>query len=264
MKEALPPHEKLRAALNDKADLGAKAAAAEVLPDKWRVQLAQDKLHRAKRALEFVAHFRVSLAEEGVLTNDFVQQPRGRRRGPLQKRKPPECPHKLFKEGPYKFRCIHCPAWAKTAWGYKQLRKQECWGDKAILKRLAKGPAPKDPHQRQPAQEQVQGQGPPSCEGSSTSTGCAGLPEASTADQAASQRARGLGHVPWLAGDVVFCWKCGAYSRERGAALKRQCPGGPNSSTVLYRLKRLKEGRHPLSKEVLGQPRPLGSLAAER
>ena len=87
--EALPPPEKLRADLNVKADLGAKAAAAEQLPDQWRVQLAKDKLHRAKRALEYVAHFRVSLAEEGVLTNDYVQPPRGRRRGPLQRRRPP-------------------------------------------------------------------------------------------------------------------------------------------------------------------------------
>ena len=63
--EALPPPEKLRADLNVKADLGAKAAAAEQLPDQYRVQLAKEKLHRAKRALEYVAHFRVSLAEEG-------------------------------------------------------------------------------------------------------------------------------------------------------------------------------------------------------
>ena len=65
-----------------------------------------------------------------------------------------------------------------------------------------------------------------------------------------------------MAGDVVFCWKCGAYSRERGAALKKQCPGGPKSSTVQCRLKRLKDGKHPLSKEVLGQPKPLGGEQA--
>ena len=62
------------------------------------------------------------------------------------------------------------------------------------------------------------------------------------------------GHLlfSYAAAGLVFCWKCGAYSRDRAHMLRGNCRGKPGDGQN-YRLLRLKNSQHPISKAFLGE-----------
>ena len=62
------------------------------------------------------------------------------------------------------------------------------------------------------------------------------------------------GHLlfSYAAAGLVFCWKCGAYSRDRAHMLRGNCRGKPGEGQN-YRLLRLKNSQHPISKAFLGE-----------
>eukprot|EP00973_Karenia_brevis_P029879 4120028-Karenia_brevis.AAC.1 len=57
-------------------------------------------------------------------------------------------------------------------------------------------------------------------------------------------------HALRHAGGVVFCWHCGGYSvKKRSKLLSGPCPGRTKNPWV--GLRRLREGRHPVSNACL-------------
>ena len=50
---------------------------------------------------------------------------------------------------------------------------------------------------------------------------------------------------------IVFCWRCGAYSKDRTHSLRGECRGEPGQGQG-YRLGRLKNSQHPVSGNHLG------------
>ena len=54
------------------------------------------------------------------------------------------------------------------------------------------------------------------------------------------------GHLLFSSGDLLWCWKCGRYSLMRTHGLGTACKGLPGTGQG-YRLKRLKNGRHPIT-----------------
>ena len=59
------------------------------------------------------------------------------------------------------------------------------------------------------------------------------------------------GHLLFVTGGrLTWCWRCGRYSSERAHLLRVACPGQPGPGQN-YRLKRLKDGKHPVSNKPL-------------
>ena len=50
---------------------------------------------------------------------------------------------------------------------------------------------------------------------------------------------------------IVFCWRCGAYSKDRTHSLRGECRGEPGPGQG-YMLGRLKNSQHPVSGNHLG------------
>ena len=92
-------------ALNDKADKGAKAAAAEVQPEDWRIEEAKNQYREVHRALMFVGNFRVGLSMQ---TTTWQPATKVRRRGRVQA-VPPRQPHDFRAYGGGKWKCSRCP-----------------------------------------------------------------------------------------------------------------------------------------------------------
>ena len=67
----------------------------------------------------------------------------------------------------------------------------------------------------------------------------------------------GEAHRLFAAGDCVFCTKCGAYSMVRSKGLRKACKGHVANVTDSLRLRRLREGRHPLHAHYVGAPAPV-------
>ena len=64
----------------------------------------------------------------------------------------------------------------------------------------------------------------------------------------------GTGHVMYRLGNLVYCTRCMAYSGQRVQKLHGPCEGRPVK--LNDRHKRLLNGRHPTSREWLGEPLP--------
>ena len=58
------------------------------------------------------------------------------------------------------------------------------------------------------------------------------------------------GHLMYVQDGIHWCWRCGAYSRKRLHDLRGTCFGEPGPGQA-YRLKRLKNSRHPVSNAPL-------------
>ena len=58
------------------------------------------------------------------------------------------------------------------------------------------------------------------------------------------------GHLLFESGGLIWCWHCGRYSLKRAHALKIECSGGPGSGQA-YRLKRLRQGKHPATNKLM-------------
>jgi hypothetical protein len=68
-----------------------------------------------------------------------------------------------------------------------------------------------------------------------------------------------LGHLRMLSGKVVWCDRCGAYGTHRGCGLAKACIGQATMGAgggKWQRLRLLRSGRHPKSKEWLGSALP--------
>ncbi len=89
---------------------------------------------------------------------------------------------------------------------------------------------------------------------------CSGSAAARWADRAVADAehdvADGGGHRRLLAGDVIWCGRCGCYAAGVARGLARPCPGPPapggNSGGRCWQLRQLRKGRHPVS----GRPLP--------
>ena len=58
------------------------------------------------------------------------------------------------------------------------------------------------------------------------------------------------GHLLFVTDSLTWFWRCGRYSADRAHGLKVECVGQPGPGQM-YRLKRLKKGRHPFTNAVL-------------
>ncbi len=62
---------------------------------------------------------------------------------------------------------------------------------------------------------------------------------------------RGTGHSRVITGHIAWCQRCGHHAERRvGVGLLRQCQGAPAPS-VVSRLARLREGRHPITDQKI-------------
>ncbi len=84
---------------------------------------------------------------------------------------------------------------------------------------------------------------PQQCEGSAT----ARWARRAVQIAAAGDFGEGRGHVRYAYGEFVWCASCGAYADKFAVGLARPCPGRPLYSSRAAQLRRLQQGRHPLS-----------------
>ena len=134
-KSALQPEELRRCRLNDIADKHAKLGSAEAAPPAWQVKDAGDKLLRARRALHFVAEFRIALADAEVdcTLADAEEAPET-----VQEAKRIVIPtdgHRMLRVLG-RFRCADCGTHTASEKHAEKLTMQRCAGLEAKLNRL--------------------------------------------------------------------------------------------------------------------------------
>ncbi len=74
-------------------------------------------------------------------------------------------------------------------------------------------------------------------------------------------------HRVWLVGDFAACLRCGAYASSglsRLYRLRYECKGAPPNPSAELRLRRLRQGRHPLGDHFIELPRLSSGEAARR
>ncbi len=69
---------------------------------------------------------------------------------------------------------------------------------------------------------------------------------------AAGSSQDGRGHDRYAYGDFVWCASCGAYAERFAVGLARPCPGRPLYDSRAAQLRRLQQGRHPLTGVAFG------------
>jgi hypothetical protein len=134
-REAMDPAERRRCLMNDVADKHAKLGAAEAAPQAWQVRDANVKLQRAKRALQFVAEFRIALADaevECTLADAEVEQAT---ETAAKRIVIPTNGHRMFRVGG-RLRCADCGTHTASDKQADKLTMQVCNGLEAKLNRL--------------------------------------------------------------------------------------------------------------------------------
>ncbi len=65
------------------------------------------------------------------------------------------------------------------------------------------------------------------------------------------------GHRLWITGPMIWCQACGCFAGRRcGAAMVRPCSGAPLGNNRRRYIRRLREGRHPISNKPLVDKKP--------
>ena len=214
-KQEMKAGELARTALNEFADEWAKAGARLRAPPQWRVKASDESHAKAKRILEFIAHFRVGLG--GARTSSLLpRQPGRKKRGAFYtpQAAPPVRPHTQWQEG-HIWRCTKCMRSAFTRDGKRRFRREECKGWKTLVPRAA-------------------------------------APAAELARVAAAAAGVESSHMLLLAGPYIFCRVCGAYAKLQARGLKSRCHGYPLSEAPAdvgrrRRRNRLEAGRDPIT-----------------
>jgi hypothetical protein len=215
-KANLPSCERRLCELNEVADLWAKVGAKRAAPPPWQVTDVKEKLGQAKRALEYVAAFRIA-ATDVVHTRADLDEANAATRGQARSaRRAPRDAHRVFAEADGTFRCADCGAHTKSAAKAAELGRKACAGAAELLWRV-----------RQPAIR-----------------------------RRISKKRPARAHVFGRCGPYVFCVTCGLYAGGRIGRLTEECEGPPLSRAPkdvmrMLRRERLVAGRHPVSGERL-------------
>ena len=211
---SLSPAERRLCELNELADHWAKAGAELAAPPHWRVVDAKLKLDQAKRALEFVAAFRIA-ATDVVHTLADLDETNAAGRGKAWAIRPvPRDAHRLFADSRGVLRCADCGTHTKSVARASVLGRLACAGAAALLRRVARPDIRRRIVKKRP--------------------------------ERAHEFAR--------CGPLLFCSTCGLYAGGRIGRLALECEGHPSSRTAKDAMRRLRRerllrGRNPLSGE---------------
>ena len=122
--------------LNELADHWARAGAELAAPPSWQAADATAKLHQAKRALEYVAAFRIAATDVVHTVADLDEANAAERGQAKAARRAPRDAHRIFADAAGVFRCADCGTHTKSTARASELGLKTCAGVAALPRRV--------------------------------------------------------------------------------------------------------------------------------